>query len=173
MKIFITGIAGSGKTTIIEALTNRGDQALDLDACGICAWINRETGKTATYKEGAGKDWIKEHRWQVIIPRLTELLSTLDSSKNIYVGGKVASSQMDEIVKIFDVIYLLKPDDSIVGERLVTRTSNKGNFAKTQEERDMIIRNRDKFEKACLEVGAIILENCGGVDKAVLKLKTV
>lgn len=38
MKILITGIAGSGKTTISAKLNRLGYDSTDLDRNGICAW---------------------------------------------------------------------------------------------------------------------------------------
>jgi len=167
MKILITGIAGAGKTTIINELIKLGEQALDLDNSGTCAWINKKTGEETAYKEGAGKEWIENHRWQVIPSRLIERLSNFSTAKNIYVGGKVARIQLEEMSKIFDKIFLLNPYDNIVDSRLASRTSNKHNFAKSKDERDHIVNNRYEFEKECLRVGAIPLNNHGTVKEIV------
>lgn len=167
MKILITGISGSGKSTIIMELTKRGYQTVDLDTSNTCIWVNKITGEETFYQEGAGADWIEQHRWQVVTPKLISVISSFSPEKDIYVSGKVASNQLNEMVEIFDVIYLLKPHDLIIKERLSTRTSNVNNFAKTKEERDIITKNRDKFEKACLDIGAIPLDNQDSLEEAI------
>jgi broad-specificity NMP kinase len=43
MKILITGIAGTGKSTIVPALQERGITAIDLhDVPGLCFWQNKK-----------------------------------------------------------------------------------------------------------------------------------
>jgi len=167
MKILITGIAGSGKSTIIAELQRRGRKVIDLDDCGVCVWVNKKTGIQAEYHEGAGKEWIENHRWQVVVPRLIGLLNSFGNDKDIFVGGKVARIQLGEIKEIFDRIYLLIPDDAIIHERLRTRTINKVNFAKGDDERKTIIEGRRPFEAACLEIGAIPLNNRGTVSELI------
>jgi len=58
MKILVTGIAGTGKTSLIRALGEQGYLVIDLDDSGLCDWIHKETGEIAEYAEGAGKEWI-------------------------------------------------------------------------------------------------------------------
>ncbi|MDP2655926.1 MAG: hypothetical protein Q8P17_05520 [bacterium] len=172
MRILITGIAGSGKTTIIAELRARGHNAIDLDNCGVCAWIHKETGERAEYVEGAGKEWIENHRWQVITPKLTSLLKDFPVHQDVFVGGKIAKIQARELADVFDVIYLLRPHDSVVDERLATRTTNAVNFGKKKEERDSIIGKRDPFEAACIEVGAVPLENHGTSEELIARILT-
>lgn len=172
MKILITGISGSGKSTIITELAQKGHQTIDLDTSNTCIWVNKKTGEEAFYQEGAGPLWIEEHRWQVVPHKLVSLMSSFSEEKDIYVSGKVARKQLNEMVEIFDVIYLLKPHNTIIDERLSTRTSNVNNFAKTKEEIEVITKNRDKFEKACLEAGAISLENQGSLEEVISILTT-
>jgi broad-specificity NMP kinase len=163
MKVLITGIAGTGKSSAIKELRVRGYNVIDLDDHTAAGWVNKHTGEVAEYREGAGKKWIEDHRWQVLTSKLLALFEKFPADQDIYVGGKVASVQTKEISEIFDVIYLLQPKDSVVDVRLESRTTNEVNFGKKQEERESIIQNRHKFEASCLEVGAIPLHNHGTV----------
>jgi predicted ATPase len=45
MKIRITGISGTGKTTTLAELQKHGYVVIDLDATGMCRWKNKETGE--------------------------------------------------------------------------------------------------------------------------------
>jgi broad-specificity NMP kinase len=173
MKILITGISGSGKSTIIMKLAEMGYQTIDLDTSNTCIWVNKKTEKEASYQEGAGPVWIENHRWQVVTPKLVDLISSFSQEQDIYVSGKVARKQLGEIIEIFDVIYLLKPHDSIINERLATRISNVNNFAKNQDEREIITKNRNKFEQACVEAGAISLDNQGTVEDIITVLTSL
>ena len=169
-KILITGIAGSGKSTIIAELRRRGRVAIDLDNSGACIWVNKKTGAGTTYREGAGREWIGNHRWQVVVPRLVALLDSLPDDKNIYIGGKIPSTQVKELSGIFDLVYLLGPYDETIRERLRARTNNASNFAKSDEEIETILRNRHGFEKACLECGAYPMLNGGTAEELVERL---
>lgn len=51
MKILITGVAGTGKTTALAELQKRGYLVIDLDATGLCRWRNKETGAYDEYGE--------------------------------------------------------------------------------------------------------------------------
>jgi len=170
MKVLITGIAGSGKSTIIAELHKRGHATLDLDDCGAGIWVNKKTAERAEHHEGLGKEWIEAHRWQADIPKLLALLNSFGKGGDIFVGGKVAKVQMKEINEIFDVIYLLTPDNFRVDERLRTRTTNKVNFAKGDGERKAIIEGRYQFEEICLAFGAIPVKNHGTVDEVVKRI---
>ncbi|MBI5004467.1 hypothetical protein HZC00_05240 [Candidatus Kaiserbacteria bacterium] len=165
MRTLITGVAGAGKTTIVSELRKRGYRAIDLDDCDVCIWVNKETGKEAVYNEGAGGVWIERHRWQVVVPKLIDLLDSFPETEDVFVGGKVASVQVDEIKKIFDRMYVLKPADAIIDQRLSKRTSNIVNFAKTKEEREALIRGRNKFEQTCIDCGMVPLDNQGTVQE--------
>ncbi len=170
MRILITGIAGSGKTTAIKHLIERGFPAIDLDNSGLCAWVNKHSGEETDYVEGAGKEWIENHRWQVIVPKLLDYLNASPIDKHIIVGGKIAKAQADEIVKIFDLIYLLQPTNEVIDERLAIRQSNIKNFGKKKDERETILNNRNRFEEKCISIGAIPIENNGSVEDLIQKI---
>src|SRR5690349_5758550 len=123
MRILITGIGGSGKTTTIQELESRGDIAIDLDKTGLCYWENKETGEKETYTAGAGSAWIEAHSWKLDIPALAEFLKTFPADKDVYIGGKIASSQFGEVGKLFDKIFLLRPSDEVLAHRQSTRTN--------------------------------------------------
>ncbi len=167
MKILITGIAGSGKTTIATELNRLGYSATDLDTNGTCAWVNKKSGLETEYSEASGPQWIDEHRWQVIVPKLTALLSRFPTDRKLFVTGKIARMQVKEMSTLFDIIFLLRPDDLIIDERLAQRTSNHKNFAKTTQEREVILRNRHEFEKACLDSGALVISNNGSLQSVI------
>jgi len=107
------------------------------------------------------------HRWQVIEPRLIEKLKEFPDDRDVYVGGKVATAQVQAMANIFDRIYLLQPNDATIDERLASRTTNAVNFGKKKEEREHIIQNRHKFEQAYRDAGAIPIENHGHIENTL------
>ena len=154
MKILITGIGGSGKTTLVEELSKRGNIGIDLDKTSLCFWVNKITGEKAKYTAGAGPAWIENHSWKLDVQGLVSLLRTFPSEKNVYIGGKIASSQIKEIFPLFDKVFLLRPSDGVLAHRQSTRTNKENKFAKSKEEQEHLRVGRIKFEEACLENGA-------------------
>ncbi|MEX0935210.1 MAG: AAA family ATPase [Candidatus Paceibacterota bacterium] len=162
MKILITGMAGTGKTTLVSKLKEQSFTALDLDDCDVCMWVDKETGVEASYTEGKGEKWISQHRWVVSIPKLKDLLGQYDE-QDVFVSGKISRTQIIEVSTLFDKVILLKPHDTHLHERLRTRTSNKYNFGKLKEERDRVVNGRQRFEDECVKAGAVVLENNGTI----------
>lgn len=158
MRILITGIGGSGKTTTIEELKKRGEVAVDLDDTELCYWENKQTGEREVYMTGAGGAWIECHSWKIDIRLLQEFLKTFPKNRDIYVGGKIASSQFEEVSKFFDKIFLLKPSDDVLSYRQSTRTNKENNFAKLPEEQKHLRASRSKFEDICVANGAATVD---------------
>ena len=167
MRVLLTGIAGSGKTTAMRALGEAGYRALDLDDCNVCTYVNKETGEPAVYTEGDGGAWIARHRWVVIVPKLVALLDTFPKDEIVFMGGKFAKGQAAELAQVFDHIFLLQPPDAVIDHRLATRTSNAKNFGRQEDERTGIIQSRAPFEETCLAAGATLLTNDGTIDELV------
>lgn len=137
MKILITGVAGTGKTTALAELQKRGNLVIDLDATGFCRWRNKETGEYAEYGED-GKDeaWFEKHRWYCDDKELTTLLSCIRPDKQVFVGGVVRN--IKDIGEKFDKKFLLTTDSATLRERLTSRTNNV--FGKHTHEQDAAIK---------------------------------
>ncbi|GAC1392135.1 MAG: hypothetical protein NVSMB46_07090 [Candidatus Saccharimonadales bacterium] len=122
---FITGIAGSGKSTVTNELKSRGYEAYDTDDDGFSRWLNSQTGyihpKSSVKKEDRTEEFLKNHIW--VVPRASlEKLSKLALDKTIFLCG-VASNE-DEIRDLFKLIFELTIDDKTLIHRLTTRTTN-------------------------------------------------
>jgi dephospho-CoA kinase len=62
--ILITGSSTSGKSTVANALTERGYEAYDLERNGISAWHNKQTGeRVAEFKDMPERaaHWLGQH----------------------------------------------------------------------------------------------------------------
>jgi dephospho-CoA kinase len=102
-RILITGMSGTGKSTVIEELRARGYRAVDMDEPG--------------WSEYAGDgDWI----WHE--DRVQELLSSLEDGDVLFISG-CASNQGKFYPQLDEVILFSAPTEIIV-ERLKTRTNN-------------------------------------------------
>lgn len=144
MKILITGTAGTGKTTMLAELQKRGYLVIDLDATGLCRWRNIETGEYDEYGlDGKDEEWFSKHGWYCDIDKLKGFLSYVREDKEVFVGG--ITGNIEELMKIFDMTFLLSADETILRERLTHRTNN--NFGKKPHEQEAIVRHNADLQK--------------------------
>ncbi len=64
----ITGVSGTGKSTICSKLKKRGYQAFDIDDGAYAKWVDKETNEGADFPGEDSVDmheWFKKHRWSI------------------------------------------------------------------------------------------------------------
>ena len=115
-RILITGISGTGKSTVIGTLAARGYQAIDADCDAFSEWVavSDDAGTPGTPVE-ADRDWV----WRT--DRMQALLSTEDADL-LFVSG--CAPNMGQFLPQFDHVILLSAPASVIVERLATRTNN-------------------------------------------------
>lgn len=115
-RILVTGMSGTGKSTVIGELVARGYKAVDADTDEYSEWVE-VTGDTSALGSPAwgARDWV----WRE--DRLRALLSTEDADI-LFVSGCAAN--MRQFLRRFDHIVLLSAPTDVLVERLRTRTSN-------------------------------------------------
>ena len=142
MKIFITGIAGTGKTTALAELQKHGYAVIDLDATGMCRWKNKNTGEIVEYgSTGRDYQWLTQHGWYCDIETLKKLLSSIREDKDVFVAG--ITENIEDVVREFDKVFIFTASDDIIKERLAKRENN--HFAKKEDEQDFVIEHSKKL----------------------------
>jgi dephospho-CoA kinase len=101
-RILLTGMSGTGKSTVIRELRARGYQAIDMDEPGWSEY-------------GPDGDWV----WRE--DRIRARLS-LEDGKVLFVSG--CASNQGKFYSQFDEIILLSAPAAVIVERLTTRTNN-------------------------------------------------
>lgn len=120
-RVLLTGMSGTGKSTLIHALSQRGYKAVDADY----GWS--ETGPDG--------DWV----WQE--ERVWNLLST-DDSDILFVCG--CATNQGKFYRYFDHIILLSAPAALIVERLNTRTNNP--YGKDPDELALVLSHLQTVE---------------------------
>jgi dephospho-CoA kinase len=155
-KYLITGRPGSGKTTVIESLKQRGFQAFNTDGMPeITKLEEQETGKPVPWPEVV-VDW-KRYIWNWQEPGLRNLLQ---SESDIFIGAIVGNQQ--KFYPLFDKIFAL----TISAETLQKRLDSHAHPRTTQEKERAIAVHYNKqarFEKQ----GLVLIPADGSVDEII------
>lgn len=101
-RVFITGMSGTGTSSVIRELAARGYRAVDLDEPG---WSGHDPDGNWVWRED----------------RVRELLAT-NQSEVLFVSG--CTDRQGEFYPQFDHIVLLSAPREVIIERLATRTTN-------------------------------------------------
>jgi dephospho-CoA kinase len=167
MKILITGIAGTGKTTITKALNERGVFSIDLHAIpGLFFWQNKETKEIVEYSPVHSKDWFDIMERLCNIGMLKEMLAQYT---DVIMAGTTSGSNQEEFLSLFDKIILLQSDPKIIVHRMKTRTNVSG-YGKTEAEQEDNIEWQLEFDPKLLSMGAIPVNTEGTINDVVEKI---
>jgi len=152
--IFVTGIAGSGKSAICDELNKFGYKAYDIENMeGLFTMVDKKTGKPFKDYDDDNLELVKRADWICDKKKLQKLIRK--SSKGIVFYCGVASN-LDDLLPLFDKIFLLKVSQKILRERLSTRTSN--DFGRTAEVRKWIFSWKKWWEDHMKEKGVIVID---------------
>ena len=120
-RVFITGMSGTGKSTVITRLAALGHRAVDTDGDEYFELVEPDASMRARF--GGEKDW----RWRE--DRIAALLDA-DDVPALFLSG--TSSNQSKFYPRFDHVVLLSAPEPVILERLRTRTTNR--YAKDPQE---------------------------------------
>ncbi len=134
-KVLITGMSGTGKSTVLAALQARGYETIDT---GYEAW---------TLSDGT---WDEQ--------RMTELLAT---EQSIIVSGTVENQ--GNFYQCFEHIVLLSAPLHVLLERVKNRTNN--SYGKTSEQQSQIAAYKQSIEPLLREGATLELDSQAPIEE--------
>ncbi|HEY4496804.1 MAG TPA: AAA family ATPase [Candidatus Paceibacterota bacterium] len=161
MKILITGLPGTGKSTISKALREKGVLSIDFsDVSGMCFWQNKETKEKLKYSPIQTREWFEFNERICDLEKLKEMLN---QHENIIMTG-LAMGNQKEYLPLFDKVILLRCSPNVIVYRMQTRVAP---YGKTKTERDEAIGKQKEFDDLILSCGAIPINNDGPISAVI------
>lgn len=142
--IFVTGLSGVGKSSVLRMLEKQGYNVVDTDY----GYIKETDSREVVWDEEKIMQLLERHR-----------------SSHLFISG--AYSNQGKFYEHFDQVVLLKAELEVMLERIRKRTSN--NYGKSPEEKARVI---DSYEKVLpfLEEGSdIVIDTANNGIDAVCK----
>jgi dephospho-CoA kinase len=132
-RVLITGMSGTGKSTVLRELAARGFKTVDTDYGGWTELVDMPPGVRSA--DGGTQEWLWKEE------RMANLLSAEDAEV-LFVSG--AARNQGRFYPLFDRIILLTAPAAVILERLASRTNNP--YGKLAAERDQVIALKDAVE---------------------------
>jgi dephospho-CoA kinase len=153
-RVLITGVAGTGKSTVTAELAARGFHAVDADdpAFSEVVGVPEETLTGL----GSGTDWV----WRE--DRIANLLSSHDEG-TLFVSG--TSPNQGTFYSQFDHVVLLVAPPALIAERLATRTTN--DFGKIPDELARVLQLQEDVEPLLRRGADLELDTSAPLDEVV------
>lgn len=136
MLIFVTGVAGSGKSALCGELASRGVAAHDADD-GISRHVSIAGGAEVQAPPRALQDqeWVTLHEFRFDLDRVRDLASQATPSDPVVLLG--AAYGDDEVTAMADRSWYLDLDEGELRRRLASRTP--GSYGQAPHELDAIL----------------------------------
>lgn len=151
--VLITGMSGTGKSTVLRTLDSRGHRTVDTDT--------DEWSERVTLPDGSS-DWI----WRE--PAIGNLLAS-HSVDSLFVGG--CKTNQGKFYPLFDHIVLLTAPADVLLARIAERSSNP--YGKRAEERAAILYNLAVVEPKLRATATLEIDATATVDEVVAQLEAL
>ncbi|OGL34452.1 hypothetical protein A3F65_00420 [Candidatus Saccharibacteria bacterium RIFCSPHIGHO2_12_FULL_47_16b] len=160
-RYLITGVAGSGKSTIAYELSRRGYAAYDTDA-GFSYYANKQTGQKVTRPLHPTLEWYDKHE-RVFDEKVLQNLFKKHQDEDLLICSITANQK--KYYPQFDKIFLLTADDELLAHRLQTRTTS--HFGKHPVDFHRVFAGKQAWENEVRAAGAFEIDSSKPIKKVV------
>ena len=154
----VTGVSGTGKSTVLGELRARGCLARGVDEDGYADWVSRRTGAAEAVPRGDPRfdihAWYRAHDW-VLNARRVGVLSRAAArcGRPVFLCGSAMGEPA--VWHRFDRVVALVADVPTIERRLAARA---GDYGKAPEELAAILGWHDGYEERYRRFGAVIVD---------------
>lgn len=157
MRVLITGMSGTGKSTVVDELARRGYRAVDLDTPEYSEVVLADEGDVTGI--GGGLDWV----WNET--QVSRLLETA-GEEPLFLSG--CSPNQGRFRARFDRVVLLTAPVEIIVVRLASRTGN--DFGKDPAELERTIELIGTIEPLLRQSADLIIDSRLPLDRLILRV---
>jgi hypothetical protein len=155
---YVTGLAGSGKSSVLRELRARGFHARGVDEDGYADWVNRVTGRRDPYPHRDPgldfHDWYAAHDWVLSVRRISVLSrAAARLGEPVFLCG--SANRDDTVWHLFDKVVALVADEQTIRRRIAARPDA---FGKTPNELADVLSWFPRFEESYRGFGAAIVD---------------
>ena len=151
-RVLITGMSGTGKSSVIRELAVRGYTAIDTDYGG---WCVPPDGSEPT-------DHLARPGWLWDTDRMRELLAS-DHRSVLFVAGCVENQ--GDFHEYFDEVVLLTAEPVLIEERLMTRSTNP--YGKDPRELAQALEDQRMFEPELKRGATMVIDTSVPIQQVV------
>lgn len=118
MLVYITGVAGSGKSTLRDELERKGYRAEDADEA-FCAWFDADGNQVPTLPLTLRTpEWYATHRWRLLPQRVSSFAEACSNSLGFLLG---TATNADDLAPYFGAAFFLTAETDLIHQRLRVR----------------------------------------------------
>jgi dephospho-CoA kinase len=158
-RVLITGMSGTGKSSVLAALAARGYKCVDTDY-GEWSEVVAAPGARSGIENGLDWCWRED--------RMNDLLATEDA-EILFVSG--AAGNQGKFHSRFDHIILLTAPDELMLARLGSRTNNP--YGKRPDERERVLELKAKVEPLLRRTATAEIDTSPPLDEVVARVLSV
>lgn len=160
---FVTGISGSGKTSVARRLNNLGYVAFDSKINkGIFHFADSNGNEASDYKSN-DQECSHIYKWVLNKPMLDALLIKHGSEEKLFLCGRGNIRQHWDIA---EKVFLLKIDSETMIQRL-NSPSRDNDFAKDPATQQRLLDNLNFVQKSLTNAGAVVINAKQPLDAVV------
>jgi len=164
--IYITGIPGTGKSSVREELLRRGYKAYGGAEDNIAAFYNNDTGQRLEgwiEAKDRTSEWKAKHTWKITRETVQKLK---EQAKNepIFLCA-ITRNDVSELWDLFDTVIALTIDEETLRQRLASRTNN--DVGKTPDELQVILKRQQTASEDYKKFGAVMVDATQPIERVV------
>lgn len=166
---FITGMSGSGKTTVARKICELGEVAFDSKIQkGLFCFSDSDGNRPKDYQPN-NKDWMDKYKWILNKPMFDNLVKQNKDAKRLFLCG--GSDDLKQYWSLGKKVFLLEVDAGTMISRL-NRADRDNNFGKDKQTQKLLLERIERFQKKQIADGAIPINATRPIDTVVADILT-